>query len=387
MDFLQSVVLAFQESPAFFLIYVTIIGFLVGSFLNVVIYRLPVMMENEFKDEYQEYFHPEQELPERPTFNLITPRSRCPNCGHKISAWENIPVISYLILKGRCHGCGQHISLRYPLVETFTGLMSLLVAWHFGPTVQVIGALLMTWSLIAISGIDFDKMLIPDEIVQPLLWIGILFNMFNTYVTLTDAVYGAVAAIAGSCIGTAAGLQIFPRIIYSCYKILYNMPSINTPFKPWYMFMCCFVSLLCICGAVLYSCMKARRSQPSQLMRPKAPQNGRRVLLERMGFVWKRLSFLSKVTVRNLLRYKKRFFMTIVGVAGCTALIITGFGLKHSISAIVDKQFGEVLLYDGTLVLNNQSFTRAQLDEKLARKKRLLHRLAPVAGDNNQTAT
>ena len=179
-------------------------------------------------------------------------------------------------------------------------------------------------------------------------------------------VYGALAAIAGSCLGTAAGLQIFPRIIYSCYKILYNMPSIDTPFKPWYMVMCCLVSLVCICGAVLYSCMKALRSQPSQLMRPKAPQNGRRVLLERAGFIWSRMSFLSKVTVRNLLRYKKRFFMTLVGVAGCTALIITGFGLKHSISDIVDKQFGEILLYDATLVMNTNTYDRKQLDDKLS---------------------
>lgn len=239
MSFLQSIVQAFQDSPFFFLTYVTVIGFLVGSFLNVVIYRLPVMMENAFKDEYQEYFHPDEEIPERPKFNLVVPRSRCPNCGHKISAWENIPVISYLILKGRCHGCGQHISLRYPMVETFTGLMSLLVAWHFGPTVQVIGALLMTWSLIAISGIDFDKMLIPDEIVQPLLWIGILFNMFNTYVTLTDAVYGAVAGYMclwlfywtfklatgkegmgygdfklTACLGAWFGYQMLPAIIF-----------------------------------------------------------------------------------------------------------------------------------------------------------------------------
>ena len=179
-------------------------------------------------------------------------------------------------------------------------------------------------------------------------------------------VYGAAASVVGSCIGTAIGLQVFPRIIYSCYKILYNMPSIDTPFKPFYMLACCGVSVVCICGAVLYSCMKALRSQPSQLMRPKAPQSGRRVLLERVGFVWKRLSFLSKVTVRNLLRYKKRFFMTIVGVAGCTALIITGFGLKHSISDIVDKQFGEILLYDGTLVLNTASYSEQQLEDKLS---------------------
>lgn len=177
--------------------------------------------------------------------------------------------------------------------------------------------------------------------------------------------YGALAAVLGSCIGTMIGLQVFPYIIYSCYKILYNIPSINTPFKLWYMIACCGVSVVCICGAVLYSCMKTLKSQPSQLMRPKAPQNGRRVLVEKIGFIWVRLSFLSKVTVRNLLRYKKRFFMTIVGVAGCTALIITGFGLKHSISTIVSKQFGEVLLYDGVLVLDTQGFTQAQLSDKL----------------------
>ena len=178
--------------------------------------------------------------------------------------------------------------------------------------------------------------------------------------------YGASAAVLGSCIGTVIGLQVFPYIIYSCYKIMYNIPSIDTPFKLWYMIACCLVSVVCICGAVLYSCMKALRSQPSQLMRPKAPQSGRRVLLERVGFVWSHLSFLSKVTVRNLLRYKKRFFMTIVGVAGCTALIITGFGLKNSISTIVYKQFGEVLVYDGVLVLNTQSFTEQQLSDKLS---------------------
>ena len=178
--------------------------------------------------------------------------------------------------------------------------------------------------------------------------------------------YGALAAVLGSCIGTVIGLQVFPNIIYSCYKIMYNIPDIDTPFKPWYMLGCCIVSVVCICGAVLYSCIRALRAQPSQLMRPKAPQSGRRVLLERMDLVWKRLSFLSKVTVRNLLRYKKRFFMTIVGVAGCTALIITGFGLKHSISAIVDKQFGEVLLYDGVLVLNTQSYSEQQLTDKLS---------------------
>ena len=122
MSFLQSIVQAFQDSPFFFLTYVTVIGFLVGSFLNVVIYRLPVMMENAFKDEYQEYFHPDEEIPERPKFNLVVPRSRCPNCGHKISAWENIPVISYLILKGHetSKSFNHRISQRYMLSATMT---------------------------------------------------------------------------------------------------------------------------------------------------------------------------------------------------------------------------------------------------------------------------
>ena len=118
--------------------------------------------------------------------------------------------------------------------------------------------------------------------------------------------YAATAASAGSCIGVAVGLQIFPKIIYSCYNILYNIPDIDTPFKPVYMVLCLVVSVICTCSAVLYACIKELKSQPSQLMRPKPPQNGRRVLLERVDLIWNRLDFLAKVTVRNLLRYKKR---------------------------------------------------------------------------------
>lgn len=178
--------------------------------------------------------------------------------------------------------------------------------------------------------------------------------------------YAAFAASAGSCIGTIAGLQIFPRIIYSCYKILYNIPSVATPFKPLYMILCMLVSVACTCLAVLYACIKELKSQPSHLMRPRPPQNGRRVLLERVGFIWKRLDFLAKVTLRNLLRYKKRFLMTVVGIAGCTALIVTGFGLKYSIKTIADKQFEEVLTYDGLVVLNTASFDEALLEKKIS---------------------
>ena len=178
--------------------------------------------------------------------------------------------------------------------------------------------------------------------------------------------YAATAASAGSCIGVVVGLQIFPKIIYSCYNISYNIPDIDTPFKPVYMVLCLVVSVICTCSAVLYACVKELKSQPSQLMRPKPPQNGRRVLLERVDFIWNRLDFLAKVTVRNLLRYKKRFFMTIVGVAGCTALIVTGFGLKYSIKTIAEKQFNEIFLYDGIAVLNSADFDEKQLEDKIS---------------------
>lgn len=168
-------------------------------------------------------------------------------------------------------------------------------------------------------------------------------------------IYASLAAAFGSCIGTVIGLQVFPSIIYSCYKIMYNIPSIATPFRLDYMLWCMLASLLCTNSAVVYSCVRELRSQPSALMRPKPPVSGRRVWLENVSFIWNRLDFLAKVTVRNLLRYKKRFFMTVVGVAGCTALIIAGFGLKHSIKSIADKQFNEIFEYDATVVMNSDS--------------------------------
>ena len=166
--------------------------------------------------------------------------------------------------------------------------------------------------------------------------------------------YAFLASVLGSAIGTVIGLQVFPKIIYDSYKILYNIPKINTPFRPMYLVGCMAASVLCTGSAVLYASLKTLRSQPSELMRPKPPASGRRVLLERVGPIWRRMSFLMKVTVRNLLRYKKRFFMTVAGVAGCTALITTGFALKHSISTIVDRQFGEILTYDASVVLSSE---------------------------------
>ena len=164
-------------------------------------------------------------------------------------------------------------------------------------------------------------------------------------------IYAFSAAVTGSAIGTVIGLQVFPAIIYDSYKIMYNIPELITPFRPVYMLLCMAASVACVAFAVLYASLKTLRSEPSQLMRPKPPASGRRVLLERVGFIWRRMSFLMKVTVRNLLRYKKRFFMTAAGVAGCTALIITGFGLKNSIKTVASKQFGEVYSYDAIAVL------------------------------------
>ena len=161
--------------------------------------------------------------------------------------------------------------------------------------------------------------------------------------------YGLSAALVGSVAGTAIGLQVFPKIIYQCYKMLYNMPSIDTPFKPDYCIYCVAVSLGCVAVSVIWACWVSLRSQPSELMRPKAPPVGKRVIFEKIPFIWNKLSFLSKVTVRNLLRYKKRFIMTIVGVAGCAALIMTGFGLKYSISSMADLQFTEIWYYDGII--------------------------------------
>ncbi len=178
--------------------------------------------------------------------------------------------------------------------------------------------------------------------------------------------YCTAAAVIGSVIGVCIGLQVFPRIIYSCYKIMYNIPEITTPFRPLYLAGCMAVSVVCVCAAAGFTCYKELKSQPASLMRPKPPKDGRRVLLEKIPAVWNRLGFLAKVTLRNLLRYKKRFFMTLAGIAGCTALIITGFGLKHSIKSIAQRQFMDVFVYDGIITLNIKNYTDDELRSALS---------------------
>ena len=165
---------------------------MVGSFLNVVIYRLPIMMQREWRHDCLEFLEqPNKE--ETETFNLAVPRSRCGHCGHQITALENIPLLSYLYLHGKCSQCKTAISLRYPLVELFTGCISLLVAWKLGVSIQTVAALFLSWCLIAASGIDIGHKLLPDNITLPLLWLGILLSLFNVFVDLESSVIGAMA--------------------------------------------------------------------------------------------------------------------------------------------------------------------------------------------------
>lgn len=174
-----------------------VLGLLVGSFLNVVIYRLPVMMQRDWRAQCHEFL--ELELPaaeqDAEAFNLQKPDSHCPKCKHKIRPWENIPVLSYLALRGKCSQCKTSISPRYPSVEFITGLMSALVALSFGATWLTLALLLLTWSLIVLTLIDYDQQLLPDSITLPLLWLGLVVNTLDLGfgVSLRDAVIGAAA--------------------------------------------------------------------------------------------------------------------------------------------------------------------------------------------------
>ena len=176
---------------AVFAMCVGFIGLLVGSFLNVVIYRLPKMLMRDWRAQAREVL----EMPEKPladTFNLILPNSSCPNCGHEIKPWENIPLLSWLFLRGKCSGCQQKISMRYPLVELACGVLSAVIAWQFGVSWEALAMLVLTWGLLAMSLIDADHQILPDVLVLPLLWLGLILNSFGLFTSLPDALWGAV---------------------------------------------------------------------------------------------------------------------------------------------------------------------------------------------------
>ncbi|MFK8080872.1 MAG: A24 family peptidase [Granulosicoccus sp.] len=194
-----------QSNAFVFFGVVTFISLMVGSFLNVVIHRLPIMMERGWRDGISEYLNDQKqdkqaplnlefrtELPPEP-FNIAVPRSRCPDCGHQIKAWQNVPVISYLMLGGKCAACQSRISARYPIIEFGTLLLSLIVAWKLGPTPEALLGIIVTWFLIAMSLIDFDHQLLPDSMTLPLMWIGLIAALFPVFVDLPAAVIGAAA--------------------------------------------------------------------------------------------------------------------------------------------------------------------------------------------------
>ena len=168
-----------------------ILGLLIGSFLNVVIHRVPKMMQRE-SDNYVAS-ESGKELPHTERYNLMVPRSACPHCGHQITALENIPVLSYLAIGGKCRGCKAAISARYPLVELLTGISSAFMIWHFGSGIAGLGAMLFVWLLIAMTFIDADTQLLPDDLTLPLLWCGLLININGTFTSLSSAVIGAAA--------------------------------------------------------------------------------------------------------------------------------------------------------------------------------------------------
>ena len=168
-----------------------LLGLLVGSFLNVVIHRLPKIMERDWRNQCAELRG--EDPPEDEPLSLAVPRSRCPQCGHPISALENIPIISWLILGGKCSACKAPISIRYPLIEATTCVLTALSAAYFGPTWNAVGAILLIWALIALTCIDFDTQLLPDSITLPLLWLGLIFNLFDTFTDIKSAVIGAAA--------------------------------------------------------------------------------------------------------------------------------------------------------------------------------------------------
>ncbi len=190
---MQALLDALQAEPWLLMLATGLLGLVVGSFLNVVIHRLPRMLEREWRAQCAELTgEPAGLLPEG-RYNLVAPSSHCPHCDHPIGALENIPLLSYLLLRGRCRACGHPIGLRYPAVELLTGICSAVVVWYFGPGLAAAGALVLTWGLIALTFIDADTQLLPDDLTLPLLWLGLLLNIPGTYVPLADAVVGAVA--------------------------------------------------------------------------------------------------------------------------------------------------------------------------------------------------
>jgi len=189
-DFLLPLSEVLRTEPVIFVTFSVIFGLMIGSFLNVVIHRLPKMMEQEWHANCVELQG--KEVPEQPKYTIVTPRSACPKCGHQITALENIPIISWLMLGGKCSNCKTKISMRYPLIEALTGALIGLVAYKFGYTYSALFAFIYVFALVTLTFIDFDTQLLPDDITLPLLWLGLIFNLNNGFTDLKSAVLGAI---------------------------------------------------------------------------------------------------------------------------------------------------------------------------------------------------
>jgi len=189
MSFFQ----ALNASPLLWVSIVFVFSLAIGSFLNVVVHRLPKMLERQWRSECAELTGTANPpAAEGAAYNLVTPRSACPACGHRITALENVPVLSWLILRGKCSSCAASISARYPVVELATALLSAYVAWRFGFTPKAFAGLLFVWALVALACIDLDTFYLPDDITLPLVWAGLLVNLFGLFTDLPSAVLGAV---------------------------------------------------------------------------------------------------------------------------------------------------------------------------------------------------
>ncbi len=197
MDFVD-----IMNEPVFVTLVCILLGLVVGSFLNVVIHRLPKMLEREWDAQAADLLEQKGSTDAATKlrgadatvrYNLVIPPSTCPRCGHRIRAWENIPILSYMFLRARCSACRTPISIRYPIVEALSGILSGYIGWRFGLTLASVGALFLAWSLIALTVIDIDTQLLPDDITLPLIWLGLLVNLNSTFVSLQGAVIGAVA--------------------------------------------------------------------------------------------------------------------------------------------------------------------------------------------------
>jgi leader peptidase (prepilin peptidase)/N-methyltransferase len=202
----MSLIEGLQSSELFFVSFCAIVGLMVGSFLNVVIYRLPKMLERNWRRDWAELRGEPGEV--LPPYNIVSPRSACPHCGHRIGALENIPLLSYVILRGRCARCNTPISARYPGVELLTGFLSAFIAWDIGFGFAACAALVFTWAMITLAFIDMDTQLLPDAITSPLLWGGLLVNLGDVFTDIRSAVIGAVVG------------YLLLWLVYHSYKLI-----------------------------------------------------------------------------------------------------------------------------------------------------------------------